>query len=201
MPKARSSAFRNATKPCEVCFAPLNLNNSRDLERKRFCSQECKTASQVGIAPSGNLFKEIPTVCKRCSSDFLAINSSNTYCSKSCQTCDASEKYRSTHNTLTDHLYKLRIKTNCNRNLSLEFLLNLYGNQKGLCALSNVNMTWDILVGKVATNISIDRIDSSVGYTENNVQLVCHAVNIMKQQMLKPELVYWCNAILEAHNS
>ena len=33
--------FRNIIKHCESCGSKLKLNNTRDIERKRFCSRKC----------------------------------------------------------------------------------------------------------------------------------------------------------------
>jgi len=38
-------------------------------------------------------------------------------------------------------------------------------------------MTYEMDAGRVYTNISIDQIEQGKGYTEDNVQLVCMAVN------------------------
>lgn len=58
-------------------------------------------------------------------------------------------------------------------------LMEMYYQQNGLCALSGVKMTW--MREKIRpTSISIDRIDSTKGYTFDNVRLLCHAVNRMK---------------------
>lgn len=51
--------------------------------------------------------------------------------------------------------------------------------------------------GRVATNISIDRINSSLGYVRGNVQFVCDVVNRMKQDLSQVELVLWCRRVLE----
>jgi hypothetical protein len=56
-------------------------------------------------------------------------------------------------------------------------------------------MTFIVGQGVVHTNISIDRIDSSLGYDEGNLQLVCRQANIMKQQMSCQELASWCEDI------
>lgn len=50
--------------------------------------------------------------------------------------------------------------------------------------------------GRVATNISIDRIDSAVGYVRGNVQFVCDVVNRMKQDLEQADLLIWCRRIL-----
>lgn len=44
--------------------------------------------------------------------------------------------------------------------------------------------------------ISLDRIDSSKSYTKNNVQLVCWAVNQMKNNYSTEQLITWCSFIV-----
>ena len=46
-------------------------------------------------------------------------------------------------------------------------------------------------------NLSIDRIDSSKGYTKDNIQLVCSAANMMKGYMEYNELIQFCKAIIK----
>ena len=79
------------------------------------------------------------------------------------------------------------------------FLLELYGLQEGLCALSGKEMT---IQGERGTyeywhSISLDRIDSSRGYTKDNVQLVCTGVNYMKKDMNEEDFVEFCRCIVE----
>jgi len=57
-------------------------------------------------------------------------------------------------------------------------------------------MTYKAGSGRVNTNISIDRIDSSIGYVRGNVQFVCDVVNRMKQDLPQKELLMWCKRIL-----
>ena len=59
--------------------------------------------------------------------------------------------------------------------LDLEFLLDLYQRQEGRCSVTGIVMTtrrFDVCA------ISIDRVDSLVGYRKNNVALVCQWVNL-----------------------
>jgi hypothetical protein len=51
--------------------------------------------------------------------------------------------------------------------------------------------------GRHLKNMSIDRIDPTKGYTEDNVQLVCAQVNMMKSDMSLEELYTFCEAILK----
>ena len=72
----------------------------------------------------------------------------------------------------------------------------LYDKQEGLCRYSGLPMTFiKDGTGYHLTNISIDRIDNSIGYTEDNVCLVCLAVNMMKYTLDLNELVDWCKLI------
>lgn len=63
--------------------------------------------------------------------------------------------------------------------ITVKQAVEIWKKQEGRCALSGVMMTW----GKGAfypTSISLDRIDSTKGYTVDNVRLLCYAVNAMK---------------------
>lgn len=81
--------------------------------------------------------------------------------------------------------------------ITIADMVSLYEKQRGLCAISGVEMTYNQNGGKCPSNISIDRIDSSRGYDLDNVQLVCALVNTMKMQYSKEELLKWCKAIVE----
>lgn len=78
--------------------------------------------------------------------------------------------------------------------LSVDDVLGMYLSQGGKCALSGARMTYEAHDGldKNWTAISIDRINSSRNYTIDNVQLVCVAVNIMKNEMPQGDFVTWC---------
>ena len=68
----------------------------------------------------------------------------------------------------------------------------LYQQQKGKCAISGVDI---VLVNKIKNNnvdwsvvtASLDRIDSSIGYIETNVQPVCNICNKMKLTQTEEE--------------
>ena len=53
--------------------------------------------------------------------------------------------------------------------------------------------------GKVYTNASIDRIDPSLSYTKENVQLVCLAANVAKNDLSSDMFVFLCQAIVNQH--
>jgi hypothetical protein len=76
---------------------------------------------------------------------------------------------------------------------------DLWNKQGGRCALSNQIMTTYQGHGKdgvVGTNGSIDRKDSSRGYTIDNVQLVCWCANRMKGPSTEQNFLTWCSNIV-----
>ena len=83
------------------------------------------------------------------------------------------------------------------KELSLDYLLKLFEDQRGLCAISGIPMTYIAGEGRVGTNISIDRINPNIGYKEDNIQLVTRDVNIFKGQMTMDELYDLCTLILK----
>lgn len=81
----------------------------------------------------------------------------------------------------------------CKEELTID---NFWNNQEGLCAISKIEMTHSILQGKLRTNASIDKINPELGYTQDNVQLVCNTVNMMKSDMSMSELINFCTLII-----
>lgn len=76
--------------------------------------------------------------------------------------------------------------------ITLDFLEALWVDQAGLCALSGKPMSHR--VGD--TNImSIDRIDSSMGYIDGNVQLVLKHINIAKHNLSTEDFYDICKDV------
>ncbi len=97
-------------------------------------------------------------------------------------------------------------KRNIDFKLTPEFLWKLYENQKGLCALTNLpivltnkiknqNVDWDVITA------SLDRIDNTKSYTEDNVWWVHKTVNRLKNNYSLEELLYWSKLLLEKHGN
>jgi hypothetical protein len=108
------------------------------------------------------------------------------------------ERSRSSETYLKYLLAKAHVRSGYADNfLTLEYIMEIWDRQDGKCALSGEVMTHIMGTGgRVNTNISIDRIDSSKGYEVGNIQLVCAIVNIMKQNMSSNELISWCKLIV-----
>jgi len=85
---------------------------------------------------------------------------------------------------------RLRIKWECT--ITPEDLYDLFEKQNGLCAYSKVPLTY---VAYDLNMASLDRIDSTVGYVKENIQLVCTAVNRMKQEFSEKDFLKYCELI------
>jgi hypothetical protein len=131
-------------------------------------------------------------LCKVCCLSKIAKISKKNYQSK------AQKRSASAKNFIAgiyNHCSKRKL--NLGFDLDCEYLNNIYEKQKGLCALTGVEMTYKAGNGRVYTNISIDRIDSNKGYIKNNVQFVCDIVNVMKSNLTLDEFYFWCKKVLE----
>ena len=84
--------------------------------------------------------------------------------------------------------------------INQDYLMALYDQQEGLCALSGVRMTWS--TGKTEpTSISMDRIDGDKGYVDGNVRLVCMAVNAFRGIMNDENLLKMARAVVSTMES
>lgn len=84
--------------------------------------------------------------------------------------------------------------------ITVECVINLWKSQDGKCAYSGAEMS--LLRGSrsiIGSTVSIDRIDSSRGYTKDNVVLCCNIVNRMKLNMSVEDFKHWCQLIVN-HN-
>lgn len=73
--------------------------------------------------------------------------------------------------------------------ITTDELMQMWRNQRGRCALSNVVMTWAKGVGMpTPTSISVDRIDRTKGYEKDNVRLLCNCINAFRGTMTDSEL-------------
>ena len=82
-------------------------------------------------------------------------------------------------------------------NLTLDDVADIMDRQEGRCALTG----WDIEFPEVGNPqkapASIDRINSSLGYTKENSQLLTRQVNMMKQSYAQDEFIKVCKAVAE----
>lgn len=81
--------------------------------------------------------------------------------------------------------------------ITKDYVYELWQKQNGKCAISGIDMTFEFNKGRIATNVSIDQINPKKGYTTDNIQLVCMAVNQMKSDFDTDTLLMFCENILQ----
>jgi hypothetical protein len=88
-----------------------------------------------------------------------------------------------------------------NRNLDFkinyEFILKLWKVQNGLCYYTKIPMKLTARQ-KNPHQVSIDRINSNLGYTEENTVLCCQAINYMKNDYSLEDFNMFKNSLQEA---
>lgn len=82
--------------------------------------------------------------------------------------------------------------------LTLEYLKNLYAKQNGKCHYSGVQLTF---VSNDPHVLSVDRVDSDLGYIEGNVVLCAWVVNAMKSDLGREKFVEMCSMVAATERS
>lgn len=147
--------------------------------------------------------------CPVCESVFIPRSGNHQFCSGKCK---GKWKYISGQET-TETQYKLisgdwkrylsRLIYSAGRKrdqLSRDELLEVLENQDYKCALSGVQMTCNLELGKTFwTNASVDRIKAGGPYTKENIQLVCRGLNSWRSAIPLEEFIWWCQQVVQHH--
>ncbi len=80
--------------------------------------------------------------------------------------------------------------------VSHEYIANLFDKQNGKCALTDIDLTTDLKTKRWNGTASLDRIDSSKGYIEGNLQWTHKLVNIMKWELNNEEFIDMCKKVV-----
>lgn len=84
--------------------------------------------------------------------------------------------------------------------VSQEYCRKLFEKQKGKCALTGIDLYCGKSVREFKAGLntaSLDRINSSCGYTKNNIQWVHKVINNMKQELSQSDFKEWCRKVVE----
>lgn len=182
------------SKQCSLKFKEENPKGKPVISSNKLLCVRCEQYKDfedfydTGHTTPNNIRRNKMTNCKEC---HILIGKEQRY-----------KRIKTIEGTLKELLKRSR---NCKKgkeevcNLDLEYLLSLYDNQQGKCALSGVELetaTFYNLKG-----ISIDRINSDIGYIKGNIQLVCWVVNQMKNDLSNEELIQWSGYIVNHNES
>lgn len=213
---------------CKICtnclqYKPLSPDffRRRDDLKSGFNSHciECdmiKDRERIRINP----IKDGKLKCLKCGQyknfdDFsVGMAKSRNFRSTICKECEIQKKKKSVNNEINPYNYikslvnnaKTRSKLkNIEFNIDTDFIYELYEKQNHKCAISGIEMTYKKEKKNHSErnlfNISIDRIIPGLGYTKDNVQLVCNITNTIKLNYDDDTIIFVCKKIIENYEN
>lgn len=98
------------------------------------------------------------------------------------------------------HLVSSSLKRGIEISITPKILWNLFLKQNKKCALTGIELTlWSS--PKVYGTASLDRIDSTRGYTEDNIQWVHKSINLCKHVLNNEQFISMCNDVAKFSKS
>lgn len=171
--------------------------------RRRFTGEKCEGClAKKRDCPNGT------KQCSRCKKilpidNFFAHKNHSDKLSSYCKKC--ANKYKKVKYEMIGGAKKRAKNKGLEFNLDREFIKKLNEKQNGKCAYTGWPMSWDrndktgslTSRGFPLLRASLDRIDSSKGYTKDNVQLVAYVVNMIKNEFDESDFIQTCLAIVK----
>jgi hypothetical protein len=110
---------------------------------------------------------------------------------------DWADNRRDDFTGLREHLNRARQRGDKYEGLTLDHLLAVWDRQRGKCAFTGVALEHPRKGKKVSFNFlaSLDRIDSSKGYRDGNVQFVSVTVNHLKNSMSDSDVIEFLSIV------
>jgi hypothetical protein len=81
-------------------------------------------------------------------------------------------------------------------NINTQYLIDLWNNQEGKCAITGIPLNLKINEGHKIDGISLDRIIPYKGYVKGNLRFLCSRINTMKFDMNDTELDLSCMRVV-----
>lgn len=127
---------------------------------------------------------------------YLIISKEKCFCCKSCAQLGQRNSYQGTRDipktllcTLKHCAKKRHLKDGgIPVEITLDDLQIQWDKQKGICALSGLSIG-------IGMNASVDRINSSLGYTVDNIQFVDKRINKMKMDIDEETFKFLCGCV------
>lgn len=168
--------MKTATIQCAQCQREVEkpvseINRNNKLRRKNFCSLSCSTAHRNSLITNEQRSNwNIYDISQHCGNQ-------------------------------RDHLSPFRGYLNSGKasnkkhgmSLTPEYLKTVWEEQRGICPYTGIKMILpksSAVISKIHSlkKASLDRIDSSKGYVEGNVEFVCYGINLAKNSFTKKQM-------------
>lgn len=159
----------------------------------------CRHAKRLGLqsefgALQARSIGEMKNGVKTCTNCGLVKQLSDYYMSKgrpsvgTCRTCTVSGRYFDLRSALG--------RTRAHENgWTLDSLEDMFHRRQGRCFYTGLYMDFR----NFETSPSVDRLDSSRGYTKDNVVMCCRKVNIMKNTISVARFTELCRLVAKQH--
>jgi hypothetical protein len=181
--------FRSNGKPRKECKSCRSLKNSKYYK-----------ANEEAIKQQTAEYKELNIVkIKQDSIDYYLSNKKKIR--EEQKVYQNSPRGKLIH-LLSDALSRSKTKKK-QFDLDIEFLLEMFEKQNGRCALTDINFSFEKPKNYRVDpwTISLDRINSKLGYTKDNVRLVCTIVNFALNEWGEDNLIAMSKAVTERSNN
>lgn len=209
-------------KSCNECEIELFLTEFNKSDSGIYgYDNSCRTCKNTKRRQETN--KKPDEGTKKCSTcneeklytEFYACKESTDGAEGPCKLCRNKifKKHFSTYNGHMSNLYKDLINNAKVRNIQVDItkedILELDKQQNGYCAMTGILMTHDrknrddkhVEHNINKYNISVDRKDSKIHYTKDNIQLVCAAINRIKYCYNVDEFIEMCKKVVLTKNN
>jgi hypothetical protein len=118
-------------------------------------------------------------------------------CCKQGSKASRTKKYSTFEGRIATFLSSCRRSAKSRNNectITAQDLVDAWQTQGGVCAYSGLKMT---TAPNEYTSVSVERIDSTIGYTAENTILVCNAINRMKSDLPGEVFFSMCRAVTD----
>lgn len=203
-PKSEYEAIRLKKVYCVSCARSLGKKKgSKYVDKVQLGSQFSNWTVSGNFVADGSTV-ECTCICGTISHVRVSrlVSGKSTRCKKTCMIGKFSSNWKGIGDVPSSAYTRIKLRAK-SRNIpftvSFEYLANLFVQQNSSCALSNLPIDFipindHNLSGSMGT-ASLDRIDSSRGYEEENVQWVHKHVNAMKLDHDESYFLYLCQQI------
>lgn len=114
-----------------------------------------------------------------------------------CETCRHAEHDGLPRQYLTNLLNasRQRRESKAITKITIDHLMHILTQQRGICPITGLKLTFTRGSGRIFTNASIDRINNDEGYTQGNVRLVTLWANLARNTLSDDDLIYYCTLV------
>jgi hypothetical protein len=143
--------------------------------------------------------------CGVCGILFMPKSGVHKFCSAACRgkwqyisgRQTTAKQYEEISGNWNRYLSRLCQKSFRREAISVDDCLAILERQQYRCALTGEPLTCQLQKGvRCKTNASLDQIEPKAGYTKDNVQLVCAAVNSFRNDLCVEEFINWCRKVV-----